>query len=156
MPMHGSRLQLDGSRLLTPGEHNSLDEFLRTSFVDLMATAHEVNTSLPCIATYLDDIETLQGMLMELEYCFDYTEDEHMFEEYKSDTHCSIHSSPEAEDALMERSEGYVFFFGGRYSIGDGGRSWAYKCELEDTLQKYEDRMRDYREYVEGLTTANI
>ena len=36
MPRQGSRLQLEGSRLLTRGEHNSVDSFLRTSFFDPM------------------------------------------------------------------------------------------------------------------------
>jgi len=79
-----------------------------------------------------------------------------MFETYKADEHCSTHSSPEAQDALMERSGGYVFFFGKVYSLGWGGRRWAYKCELEDTLQKYEDRLCEYRKYVDGLMTAAV
>jgi hypothetical protein len=76
-----------------------------------------------------------------------------MFEYYKASKHCSTHSSPEAEDALMQRSGGYVFFFGEVYSLGLYGRRWAYKCELEDTLQIHEDRLHDYRAYVDGLAT---
>jgi len=86
----------------------------------------------------------------------DYQEDlqEDMFEDYKASEHCSTHSSPEAEDALMERSGGYVFFFGEVYSLGLYGRRWAYKCELEDTLQRHEDRLRDYSKYVDGLAAG--
>jgi len=141
---------------MTPDEDNSLDRFLRTSFDDLLATAHKLNRSPPCLATYVDDIKTLKEMLKDVWSCFDYQEDADMFENYKASEHCSTHSSREEQDALMERSEGYVFFFGGVYCLGEGGRDWAYKCELEDTLQIYEDRLRDYREYVEGLTTATI
>jgi hypothetical protein len=111
-------------------------------------------------------------MLQELEYYFDEDGDcqvvgdyqqgrdsqedlqYDMFEYYKASKHCSTHSSPEAEDALMQRSGGYVFFFGEVYSLGLYGRRWAYKCELEDTLQIHEDRLHDYRAYVDGLATG--
>ena len=189
MPKHGSSLQLDGSRLLTPGGYEHLDYFLRTSFADLLETAHlPANDSRPNLGMYLEHMQILRDMLKELCYYFeededyqeddyqedyqedsreddyqeddqedeDYQEDEDMFEYYKAGEHCSTHSSPEAEDALMERSNGYIFFFGGIYSLGWGGRRWAYRCELEDTLQRYEDRMRDYRMYVDGLATATI
>ena len=49
---------------------------------------------------------------------------------------------------------GNVFFFGEVYTLGHGGRRWAYKCELEDTLQIHEDRLHDYRAYVDGLATG--
>jgi len=101
-------------------------------------------------------MEILKDMLKELWFCFDYKEDEDMFKHYKASKHCSTFSSPEAQDALMERSGGYVFFFGPVYSLGWYRRRWAYKCELEDTLQMYEDRLCDYCKYVDGLTTATI
>ena len=161
MPRHGSRLQLDGSRLLTPGEYNRRDHFLRTSFADLLETEHlPASNSYQSLGIYLEDMQILRDMLKELWYYFeeveDSQEDEDMFEAYKADEHCSTHSSPEAQDALMERSGGYVFFFGKVYSLGWGGRRWAYKCELEDTLQKYEDRLCEYRKYVDGLMTAAV
>jgi len=110
------------------------------------------------LGDYLEDMQVLRDMLNELSYYWDededYPEDEFMFEEYKASVHCSTHSSPEAQDALMERSGGYVFFFGEVYSLGWGHRRWAYKCELEDTLQMYEDRLCEYRKYVDGLPTA--
>jgi len=109
-------------------------------------------------------MQLLRDMLDELLYYWDedgdWLEDGpadwDMFEDYKASEHCSAHSSPEAQDALMERSGGYVFFFGERYTVGCGGRGWAYRCELEDTLQQYEDRLRDYRKYVQDLQTAAI
>ena len=183
MPRHGSSLQLDGSRLLTPGGDDHLDHFLRTSFEDLFKTAHlPASYSRPNLGMYLEDMQILRDMLKKLccyfeededyqedDYQEDYQEDEdceedeyifeyyeYMFENYKAGEHCSTHSSPEAEDALMQRSGGYVFFFGGIYSLGCGGRRWAYRCELEDTLQQYEDRLRDYRRYVQDLQTAAI
>lgn len=172
MPKHGTCLQLEGSRLLTADRFNELEYWLRTSFADLSQNAH--CRGLHSLQVYLTNMQMLRDMLEELEYyfeedgdrqvCSDYQEDrdnqEHllydMFEYYKTSKHCSTHSSPEAEDALMERSGGYVFFFGEVYSLGLYGRRWAYKCELEDTLQRHEDRLRDYREYVDGLTTATI
>jgi len=157
MPRHGCRLQLDGSELLTPGEHNHLDHFLRTAFADLSETEHlPANNSRLSLGIYVEDIQILKDMLKDLCFCFDYKEDEDMFEEYKAGEHCSRHSSPEAQDALMERSGGHVFFFGPVYSLGVHGRRWAYKCELEDMLQTYEDRLCAYRKYVDGLTTATI
>jgi len=175
MPKHGTCLQLEGSRLLTPGRSNNLEHYLRMSFADLLRTAHLwANGSHLNLGMYLEDMQILRDMLQELEDYFDedadrqvewdYQEhgDEHedlaydMFEYYKASEHCSTHSSPEAEDALMERSGGYVFFFGDVYTLGHGGRRWAYKCELEDTLQRHEDRLREYRRYVQDLPTAAI
>jgi len=105
-----------------------------------------------------EDREYQEDLQEDLQEDGDYQEDlqEDMFEDYKASEHCSTHSSPEAEDALMERSGGYVFFFGEVYSLGLYGRRWAYKCELEDTLQRHEDRLRDYRKYVQDLQTAAI
>ena len=161
MPRHGSSLQLDGSRLLTPGEYNHLDHFLCHSFADLLKTEHlHDNKSYHSLSIYLEDKQLLRDMLNELSYYWDededYPEDENMFEDYKASEHCSTNSSPEAQDALMERSGGYAFFFGELYTLGLGweDRRWAYKCELEDTLQMYEDRLCEYRKYVDGLTTA--
>ena len=170
MPKHGSSLQLDGSRLLTPGAHNDLDHFLCHSFADLLKTEHlQASNSYHSLGIYLEDMQLLRDMLNELSYYWDededyeeyqgdedWPEDWDMFEDYKASEHCSTHSSPEAQDELMERSEGLVFFFGERYTIGLNGRGWAYRCELEDTLQQYEDRLRDYRKYVDALTTATI
>jgi len=192
MPKHGTRLQLDGSRLLTPGKFNDLEHFLRMSFADLSESAHR--SGHLTLGMYFEDMQILRDMLNELKYYFegdwdypedgdyqedlqedlqedreyqedlqedlqedgDYQEDlqEDMFEDYKASEHCSTHSSPEAEDALMERSGGYVFFFGEVYSLGLYGRRWAYKCELEDTLQRHEDRLRDYSKYVDGLAAG--
>jgi len=174
MPRHGSRLQLDGSTLLTPGAYNDLDHFLCHSFADLLKTEHAHDSqSYHTLGIYLEDMQLLRDMLNELSYYWDededceeykgneaWPEDWDMFEEYKASEHCSTHSSPEAQDALMERSGGYVFFFGEVYSLGWEGRRWAYRCELEDTLQQYEDRLCEYRKYcvstasTDGLTTA--
>jgi len=172
MPKHGTRLQLDGSRLLTPDRCNELEYWLRMSFADLSQSAHR--PGYHSLEMYLENIQILRDMLKELEYYFDEDADRlvvgdcqagrdsqedleyDMFEYYKASRHCSTHSSPEAEDALMERSGGYVFFFGEVYSLGLYGRRWAYKCELQDTLQRHEDRLRDYRKYVQDLQTAAI
>jgi len=179
MPKHGTRLQLDGSRLLTPGKFNDLEHLLRMSFADLSESADR--SGHITLGMYFEDMQILRDMLNELKYYFegdwdypedgdcqedlqedpqedgDYQEDlqEDMFEDYKASEHCSTHSSPEAEDARMERSGGYVFFFGEVYSLGLYGRRWAYKCELEDTLQRHEDRLRDYRKYVDGLAVID-
>jgi len=173
MPKHGTSLQLEGSRLLTYDRSNSLEHYLRMSFADLLRTAHlRADESHLNLGMYLEDMKILRDMLKELEYYFDEDADRQvhgdyqegrdsqedleydMFEYYKASKHCSTHSSPEAEDALMARSGGDVFFFGEVYSLGLYGRRWAYKCELEDTLQFHEDRLRDYRTYVDGLATG--
>ena len=167
MPKYGTSLQLDGSRLLTPGKNNNLEHLLDTSFADLLKTENlHGSNSYGCLGMYLEDMQLLRDMLTELWYYWDededWQEDEDcqedgdMFEDYKASEHCSTHSSPEAQDELMERSEGLVFFFGERYTIGLNGRGWAYRCELEDMLQTYEDRLCAYRKYVDGLTTAAI
>ena len=122
MPKHGTRLQLDGSRLLTPGKFNDLEHFLRMSFADLSESAHR--SGHLTLGMYFEDMQILRDMLNELKYYFegdwdyqedvdyqedgDYQEDlqEDMFEDYKASEHCSTHSSPEAEDALMQRSGG--------------------------------------------------
>jgi hypothetical protein len=170
MPKHGTSLQLEGSRLLTYDRSNNLAHYLRMSFADLLRTAHlRADDSHLNLGMYLQDMKILRNMLEQLEYYFDedgvvgdYQEgrdsqedlEYDMFEYYKASKHCATHSSPEAEDALMERSGGYVFFFGEVYSLGLYGRRWAYKCELEDTLQLHEDRLRDYRTYADGLATG--
>jgi len=104
MAKHGTRLQLHGSRLLTPagpGKQTQLENFLRRTFESLLETAHHrAFSESECLATYLYRMEILGDMLKELGFCFDCEADEKMFEDYKASEHCSTHSSPVTQDAL--------------------------------------------------------
>ena len=154
MPRHGSRLQLDGSRLLDPIGKKALHNFMQRSFDSILATAHV--RGCENLDTYIANIETLTEMMKNLGNCFDHPHDEAMFEEYKASRHCAEYSSPDAQDALMERSRGIVFFFGEVYSIGPGlfGRTWAYKCEIQEELHRYQHRLDEYYNHTKSLQTA--
>jgi len=154
MPLHGSRLQLDGSRLLDPIGKKDLQNFMQRSFASILATEHVCGCEN--LGTYINNIETLTEMMQNLDNCFDDADDEALFEEYKASEHCTEHSSPEAQDALMERSRGSVFFFGEVYSSGPGhfGRTWAYKCEIEDELHMYQNRLDEYYHHIRSAQTA--
>ena len=109
MPKHGSSLQLDGSRLLTPGGYEHLDYFLRTSFADLLETAHlPANDSRPNLGMYLEHMQILRDMLKELCYYFeedeDYQEDDYQ-EDYQEDSREDDYQEEDQEDEDYQEDE---------------------------------------------------
>ena len=144
MPLCGTRLQLDGSRALNEDGKKSLLNFLETRLCDFHNGSQ---LKLKTLKPYVDTLATLKEMLTKVESYNKYQAVAQIFLDYKASNHCWLHSSPEIENKLMQRSCGLVFFFRECYSLGFYGRRWAYKCEIQKAIHAYESKLAQYNLY---------
>jgi len=157
MPWHGTRLQLDGSRLMDAAGQKDLHQFLSRSLASIQVTAHwPARSGYLSLADYKLMVEDLAEMLETLTFCMDSSHHENMFREYKASKHCLENSSPQDEEILMAKSNWHVFLLGDVYSSGVSGRRWVYQCELEDTMHAYQKKLKEYYKYSQDLATEAV